>query len=361
MGITFRPAKRSGVKLMVGLAGPSGCGKTYSALLLARGIQEVDGGEIFVIDTENRRSEHYADYFNFRIGELHAPFSPGRYLEIVEAAVAAGAKIIVIDSGSHMHEGDGGILDMHDALLTKWCGDDEAKREKNNMRAWIAPKKELGKLVNRLLQIDAHFIFCFRAQEKVKPIKDDRGKLKPTSIGIQPIASERLSYEMTMRLVLPGENKGVPDLKAPATKLPEPLRDMMREGARISAGLGTLLAEWARGDSHADPVATALLTKQPDQAQPSSRAAPASEAPSESSQEDGASNLQSYHRELVGAQNDDDLIARHEGSEHFPRLDAEDKLTARDVYKLHLRRVRGDIGRAAFSEQVDELLEGVPA
>ncbi|KQT54604.1 hypothetical protein ASG43_03190 [Aureimonas sp. Leaf454] len=357
MGISFRPAKRSGVKLMLALAGPSGCGKTYSALLLAKGIQQVDGGEIFVIDTENRRSEHYADSFRFLIGEMHAPFNPQSYLDAVEAAVAAGGKIIVIDSGSHMHEGEGGILDMHDALLTKWCGDDERKREKNNMRAWIEPKGELNRVVNRLLQIDAHFVFCFRAQEKVKPIGG-----KPTSIGIQPIASDRLTYEMTMRLVLPGEHKGVPDLDAPATKLPEPLIPMMLPGAKISVGFGRMLAEWARGDVAVAPEPAAASEPDPDQAQPSSPDAPASEAPSEPSQEDGASRLlDSYHRELAGAQDRDDLAARHEGSEHRGQFGERDREIAREILKLHTRRVKGDIGRVAFKEQIDELLAGVPA
>lgn len=359
MGITFRPAKRSGVKLMLGLAGPSGCGKTYSALLLAQGIQEIDGGEIFVIDTENRRSEHYADYFQFLIGELRAPFSPANYLEACEAAVKAGAKIIVIDSASHMHEGEGGILEMHDAELDRRTRGDESKRDAHNMAAWIKPKAELCKMVNRLLQIDAHFIFCFRAQEKVKPLKDGHGKMKPTSMGIQPIASERLSYEMVMRLVLPGDEKGIPDLRASATKIPEPLHPIMIPGARINVGLGRLLAEWARGDAAKKPVA---ITKQPDQAQPSSSPeAPASEAPPVFSSQGGASCLEDYHRDLTAALDEDDLGARHDVSEAFRKLPRADIERARQLYRLHLDRVRGDIGRGEFSDRIGLLLEGVPA
>jgi hypothetical protein len=359
MTITFRRAKRSGVKLWVGLAGPSGCGKTFSALLMAEGIQEVDGGDIFVIETENRRSEHYADRFNFQIGELKAPFNPKSYLEAAQAAYAAGGRIIIVDSASHMHEGDGGILDMHDALLDKFAGDDEKKREKNNMRAWIEPKKELGQTVNTLLNIDAHFIFCFRAQEKVKPIGG-----KPQSIGIQPIASDRLIYEMVLRLILPGEVKGVPDLSASATKLPEPLIPMMKQGARITQDFGWMLAKWARGDEPETKPGPALIAApiiEQDQEQPSSPDAP-EEAPPESSQEGGASNppvsssLRSYHDELSGAHDEDELKARHEGSWNFSALKDDEKPVARQLYKLHLRRVIQDIGKVAFREEIEELL-----
>ena len=53
-GITFRPALRENVGLLIGLAGGSGGGKTWSAMLLAKGIS---GDKPFaVIDTEARRA-----------------------------------------------------------------------------------------------------------------------------------------------------------------------------------------------------------------------------------------------------------------------------------------------------------------
>ena len=38
MSITFRPALREAIPLLIGVAGGTGSGKTFSALLLARGI-----------------------------------------------------------------------------------------------------------------------------------------------------------------------------------------------------------------------------------------------------------------------------------------------------------------------------------
>jgi ABC-type sulfate/molybdate transport systems ATPase subunit len=71
---TDSPAVRESVPLLVGLMGASGSGKTYSALRIATGMQRVAGGEIFVIDTESKRSLHYADTFKFRHVPFDAPF-----------------------------------------------------------------------------------------------------------------------------------------------------------------------------------------------------------------------------------------------------------------------------------------------
>ena len=48
-------ATRESVPLFIGLIGPSSSGKTFSALRLATGIQKVNGGDIHMIDTENRQ------------------------------------------------------------------------------------------------------------------------------------------------------------------------------------------------------------------------------------------------------------------------------------------------------------------
>ena len=77
---------------MVGLMGASGSGKTFSALRIATGIQRVTGGEVCVIDTESRRSLHYADDFRFMHMQFDARLGPLRYLEAIKAAYAAAAR-----------------------------------------------------------------------------------------------------------------------------------------------------------------------------------------------------------------------------------------------------------------------------
>jgi hypothetical protein len=102
---TFRPAVRENIGLLIGLIGASGGGKTFSALRLATGLA---GGKRFVIiDTESGRATHYADRFQFDHGDLTAPYRPDRYREAIEAAIRAGYPVVVVDSASHEHAGEG--------------------------------------------------------------------------------------------------------------------------------------------------------------------------------------------------------------------------------------------------------------
>src|SRR5690348_3446471 len=105
------PAVRSAVPLLIGLTGPSGSGKTFSALRLAMGVQKVVGGDIFGIDTEAKRMLHYADKFKFRHIPFVAPFDPLSYLDALRHCQNKGAKTVIIDSTSHLHEGAGGTLE----------------------------------------------------------------------------------------------------------------------------------------------------------------------------------------------------------------------------------------------------------
>src|SRR6185503_11962739 len=107
------PAVRSAVPLLVGLTGPSGSGKTFSALRIGTGIQKIVGGEVFGIDTEANRMLHYADKFKFRHIPFLAPFDPLSYLDALKHCLKKGAKTVIIDSTSHIHEGPGGTLEEH--------------------------------------------------------------------------------------------------------------------------------------------------------------------------------------------------------------------------------------------------------
>lgn len=248
----FTEAIRAQTPLLLGLVGPSGSGKTYSALRLAGGIQSVVGGDIAMIDTEARRALHYAGGFRFK----HLPFEPphgsDRYLGAIRAAVGIGARTIIVDSTSHEHEGEGGLLEWHEAELDRMAGNDYKKREAMNMLAWAKPKGARRKLINGLLQLNANFIFCFRAKSKVKPMKNAQGKTEIVDMGWQPIAGEEFVYEMTDRfLLLPGsEGRPAWDKEAWDTgvpKLPGDHRDYFPENAQLNEEIGARLAEWALG------------------------------------------------------------------------------------------------------------------
>lgn len=237
-------AKRVAVPLMVGLVGPSGGGKTYSALRLATGIQRVTGGDIFVIDTESRRSLHYANKFKFRHVPFEAPFGPLDYLAAVEYCAKKGAKVVIVDSMSHEHEGPGGVLERHDEEWKRLGGSPGV-----SMLAWAKPKQERRRMINSILQLPVSSIFCFRAKEK---LKIERGK-DPTPLGFMPIAGEEFVFEMTINCLLLPKADGVPAWQSnepgerSTMKLPEQFRHLFAESASLSEDIGESMARWAEG------------------------------------------------------------------------------------------------------------------
>lgn len=237
-------ARREQVPLLVGLVGPSGSGKTFSALRLATGIQRITGGDIYAIDTESRRMLHYADSFKFRHLQFDAPFSPLDYLAAIEHCIAKGAKTIIIDSLSHEHEGPGGVLEWHD----KEMGGNTAK----SFMAWAKPKAARRRLINSILQLNANFIFAFRAKEKLKMV---RGK-DPEPRGWQPIAGEEYVYEATLNCLLLPASNGVPTWQPEhdnegMIKLPAQFRGIFDKGPQLSEEVGEKLAQWAKGGAPA--------------------------------------------------------------------------------------------------------------
>lgn len=247
MTFTFRPAVRSNVQLMIGLAGGTGSGKSYSALELASGLA---GGKRFAaIDTENGRLLHYADFFQFDHAELKAPFTPMAYTEAILAADAQGYPVIVVDQFSHEHAGEGGLLDWHEDELERMAKGDYKKREACKMAAWIKPKMAHKAMLQKLLAVRAHLVICFRAEEKIEMVRKD-GKLeiqpKVSPVGAEgwiPIAEKNLPYEMTASFLLKASNPGVPI----PIKLQRQHRDLFDLTKPIGRSAGDALAKWAAG------------------------------------------------------------------------------------------------------------------
>jgi len=248
-----KPAVRESVPLLVGLMGCSGSGKTFSALRLATGIQSVVGGDIFGIDTEARRMLHYADQFKFKHIEFNAPFGSLDYLAAIEHCIKQGAKVIVIDSMTHEHSGPGGYLLTQDAEVERMAGNDYAKRERVKMAAWIKPSALRQRMITGILQMNANFVFCFRAKEKTKPVKG--GGIQ--ELGFMPIAGEELLFEQTVNCLLPPKSNGVPQWRSDQVgermmmKLPKQFEGIFPEGKVIDEATGAALATWARGGSAA--------------------------------------------------------------------------------------------------------------
>jgi hypothetical protein len=258
MTFEFRPAVRENVGLLIGLSGASGAGKTYTAMELAAGI--AGEARFAVIDTENRRSRHYADAFKFDDCQIAAPFRPSVYADAIIDADRAGYPVIVVDSMSHEHAGDGGLLDWQEEELTRMAGDEWKKREACKMASWIKPKAGHKAMMNKLLQVRAHVILCFRAEEKVEMVKQEGKwvmvpkKTRTSRDGWIPVCEKSLPYELTCSFLLTPDRPGFP--------LPIKLQDQHKAlfplDRPIGKETGRALAAWAKGGTAPAPKTASM-------------------------------------------------------------------------------------------------------
>lgn len=297
------PAVRSQVPLMIGIMSPSGGGKTYSALRLATGMQQVLGGDIFGIDTENGRMLHYADTFKFR----HVPFSPPfgslDYLSALKYCASKGSRITIVDSMSHEHIGEGGYLETAEAVIDRIAGNDYKKREAVKMLGWAKAGPLRQKMIEGIKQLDGVFIFCFRAKEKTKPVKKD-GKTEVIDMGFMPIAGEEWVYEMAVNCMLEPRSEGVPTWRSDHVgermmmKCPAQFKDIFAAQQPLSEDIGRALAEWSRGGTPAPSSAV-------------SSAAPPASSPQAGAADEQIPTAAAYHQQwgtmILGASNVEQL------------------------------------------------------
>ena len=259
------PATRKAVPLLIGLAGAPGSGKTFSALRLATGIKAHRHGPIVVIDTERNRALAYAppegatadnvNNFDFYHVPFTPPFRSTDFLDAVMQQRSLKPSCIIIDSLSDEHEGEGGMLDYHEAQLDKMAGDDWSKRERVGQAAWIKPKHDRLEMMNGLFQMMTPIICCFRAREKTKQLANDKGKMVPTNIGWTPIAPSEIVHNMSLFAILPIKSDGLPMWKGNTAyedftiKLPRQFQKIVPEGRVIDEAMGKAMSEWAAGDT----------------------------------------------------------------------------------------------------------------
>ncbi len=253
----IKPASRTGVKPLVGMYGKSGSGKTMSALLFARGLAGPNG-KICLLDSESGRGSLFADIIpgGYSVIEIGPPFSPERYQEAFEVAEKS-ADVVVIDSLSHEHTGEGGVLDMQEAELDRMAGDNWQKREACKMAAWIKPKMAHKKFLGRILRCRCALICCLRGEEKTH-ITKDQGKSKViTDEFSSPIFDPRFLFELLVNFeTVQIEGKGgfvIPrKITHPAIEALLPKRD-----ERIGVKHGEAMAAWAKSPG---PIGSAQTT-----------------------------------------------------------------------------------------------------
>lgn len=237
-------AVRLAVPLLISLAGPSGSGKTFSGLLMAGGIAGNDG-QVGMVDAETGRGSLYADDPDIMKAipkgylrtPISLPYTPARYIKAIKAQEAAGTTVCLIDSTSHEWEGDGGCTDI---------------AENNKLRGmpnWAMAKREHKRFMAYSLSSRMHLIFCLRAREKVRIIKDGNGKEQIVPIGIQPIAEKNFVFEMLISLMfddLTHQYSGI--------KVPKMLTSMFPGGKLITREHGEMIRRWNEGGRAIDPM-----------------------------------------------------------------------------------------------------------
>ena len=194
----YSKVTREKSKLRLALAGSSGSGKTLSALLIAYGITE-DWEKIALIDTEHGRARFYANRSDLGTGEflyqeMTAPFSPEKYIKMVqEGAETVGSDgVVIIDSFSHAWDNEGGVLDIKSEI---------AKRtDKTSYSAWDEAGKIQNNLVNTILSVNCHTIVTLRTKMAYAMEINDKGKTVPVKIGLAPVQRENTEYEFDIVL-----------------------------------------------------------------------------------------------------------------------------------------------------------------
>ena len=209
--MAFKKAERKQSKLRLALAGPSGSGKTLSALRIAKGMAEVLGCRIGVIDTEKESSSLYSGIVkgqlmpenwkvDFEILPFNPPFPPKKYVQGIKVAEEEGIGILIIDSASHAWAGEGGLLEMVDAFTA-------ASNSKNAFsEGWKKATPEQNKLIAAILQSTMHIIITIRSKVTYEVQKGNDGKTRPVKIGLAPVQRGDLDYEFTSWLDLSVEN-----------------------------------------------------------------------------------------------------------------------------------------------------------
>ena len=193
MSFVIKKAERKRAKIKIGIASASGFGKTYSALLLAKGLNNGDLSKVCIIDTENDSACLYAHLGDYSTLPLEAPYSPERYIEAISFVEKSGFEVCIIDSISHEWEGKGGCLELHQQLggqFAHW--------------AKITPRHQ--SFINKILTSDMHIIASVRKKQDYELSKNSNGKTEVTKHGTKEITRDGFEYELSINFEIINDN-----------------------------------------------------------------------------------------------------------------------------------------------------------
>lgn len=181
--MSFKKATKFESKARIAIMGPAKSGKSYSSLLIASGL----GKRIAAIDTEHGSLSKYSHLVDFDVEEL-SDFSPSEYIRCIQTAEREGYDVLVIDSLSHAWAGKGGILQQVDEAASK-------TRSGSTFDAWRDPSKLHTELIEAIHSARVHIIATLRAKMAYVLEANDKGKMVPRKVGLQPIQRDELEYE----------------------------------------------------------------------------------------------------------------------------------------------------------------------
>lgn len=253
--------------LSIGLSGGSGTGKTYTGLLMARGIAEVvtgsKGAPIGYVDTENKRALHYKSAFpemmHFDMQAVDDAgkmigFGPERWIEVIDAAEAAGLPVLILDSFSHAWEGVGGVLDLHATTLDRLTNGNDALKDKRSQLAWAEVKPRYRRLIDRIVRAKTNVIICTRAKPVMqKGFGNNAENARPTKtrrkdVPWDPAADGDLMFEMTTMVILDPSAPGCP---VHQIKVADRFKGLLDPRRPMGEQTGREMATWARGQGDA--------------------------------------------------------------------------------------------------------------
>jgi hypothetical protein len=235
--------------LFAAVAGDTGTGKSYSAMRLMRGL--IGSDDFAVIDTEQGRASHYhknrlgARGFDFISCRLDAPYTPERYQAAAQAAIQTGVKGLIIDSGSHLWESDGGVQDQAEQGARKLAKQWNTSVDKAQFAAWREPKDRMWKLIWFLDKAPIHIIVCLRAKHRYKQVKDANGRTQIVDIGYQPLIESGVPFQFQFCALFEPGAPGIPTWKV--KPIAEQFKGMLDKNEPMNEEQGRRLAKWLAG------------------------------------------------------------------------------------------------------------------
>jgi AAA domain len=208
MTLQIKKAQKFKLPARVCIWGIEKSGKTHAALSLATALAERETPEgeevkVGVISSEYASSQLLQHRFPHEIVNLaevdeHGnlvknAFSPARYEEAIKLFTHAGYQAIVIDSLSHVWEGEGGILEA------------VSKKGSNSFNdGWGENTPIYKHLINTILAARCHIVVTLRSKEEYKQEEytkrnGDKGSM-PKNVGQAPIIRKNFGYEMHLKL-----------------------------------------------------------------------------------------------------------------------------------------------------------------